>query len=62
MAKNKLEESQQAREGKTIGSQGNQGGTTTSGMKGSHHKKDRADQNQIPNQDKSSARNAKQTR
>jgi hypothetical protein len=57
MSRNKMDDSQQAREGKTIGTQGNHGGTTTSGMKGSHDKKDRNEPETIPNQEKSSASN-----
>ena len=59
MSRTKMDDSQQAREGKTIGTQGNHGGTTTSGMKGSHDKKDRNEHERIQNQEKSSASNEK---
>ena len=60
MAKNKIEESQQSSQGVNLGTQGNQGGSTTAGMKGSHAGKNETDDKHIPNQEKSSARNQKQ--
>jgi hypothetical protein len=55
---NNIEESQQSREGKAIGSQGNQGGAMPVGNKGPHRSKDETESRNIPHQEKSSKRNS----
>jgi hypothetical protein len=57
MAKNKIEESQQQSQGVTLGTQGNQDITIPQGTKGPHRKNESVDDRNIPNQDRSSARN-----
>lgn len=57
-----IKESQQASQGINIGNQGNQGGTTTEGMKGTHHRQNINDDKPIPNQERSSASNREKGR
>ena len=57
MANNKIEESQQKSQGVAMGTQGNQDITTPQGTKGSHHEKGRNTEQNIPNQERSSAAN-----
>jgi hypothetical protein len=57
MAKNKIEESQQQRDGVALGTQGNQDMTTPQGTEGIHKTKDNRQDHSIPNQDRSSASN-----
>lgn len=53
-----MKESQQASQGVTIGTQGNQGGAVTeSAQAGRHRKNNSGDDRQIPNQDMSSPTN-----
>ncbi len=53
MAKNnEIEESQQSREGKAIGSSGNQGGAMTTGAKGPNHQQNEKGYIRIPNQER----------
>jgi hypothetical protein len=54
MAKNKIEESQQQRDGVALGTQGNQDMTTPHGTEGIHKSKDNREDRSIPNQDRSS--------
>jgi hypothetical protein len=58
MARKQITESQQSSEGKAIGSQGNQGGKMTTGAKGAQQQKTGKGGEKIPNQERSSARNA----
>ena len=59
MGSDKIEESQQSRDGIAIGTQGNQAGKGTAGMKGPHEKPQQNDIS-IPNQERSSASNAQE--
>lgn len=52
-----IKESEQASQGFTIGTQGNQGGVMPEGDKGTHHKQPAKDDRHIPNQERSSATN-----
>ena len=57
MADKNIEESQQEKQGVTIGTQGNRDITIPQGTKGSNREKDGPDDRHIPNQDRSSAAN-----
>jgi len=57
MSDKNIERSEQAAQGITIGTQGNQGGTIPSATKGSNREKEGPDDRHIPNQDHSSATN-----
>jgi hypothetical protein len=50
--KNEIEESQQSREGKAIGSAGNQGGAITEGAKGPQANQEEKGELRIPNQER----------
>jgi hypothetical protein len=53
-----VKESQQASQGVTIGTQGNQGGAVPEGAQaGGHQNKDKGSDRHIPNQDRSSSAN-----
>jgi hypothetical protein len=60
MGSDKIEESQQSRDGIAIGTQGNQAGKSTAGMKGPHEKPQQSDIS-IPNQERSSASKQQET-
>jgi|GEM_PF-1457650 hypothetical protein len=61
MGSDKIEESQQSRDGIAIGTQGNQAGKSTAGMKGPHEKPQQQQDISIPNQERSSASNQQES-
>jgi hypothetical protein len=55
-----IKESQQTSQGINIGNSGNQGGSMPEGAKGIHQKQTAKEEQYIPNQERSSAKNSRE--